>query len=109
MSHALILTAIARAKADDAFGDSGWLTFYLRGDPEQHKKMESGLVALGAVNLGGKEGGFVYAKLPVFVSEESIEAKISDVRKIAIDANIEIDIIDLDASSNVKKSKFYTL
>ena len=102
-------TAIEQARNDAAFRDGCWLTFYLAGPPDAHAMMLPGLVALKACNLDGAEGGFVYAKVPVELATSEIEARIALVRQLASDAEIEIVLIDLDASADVERSKFYNL
>ena len=102
-------TAITKAREDPAFGDEGWLTFYLAGDPSQHAAMKPGLQAMKAVNLSGAEGGFVYAKIPVELDESEITQRVSQVRSLAEQSEIRIDIIDLDATAYVTTSNFYTL
>lgn len=71
--------------------------------------MRSLLEDLGARNLDGNEGGFVYAKVPVDLNVKDIERTIGAVRKIVSQAGIEIDIIDLDSSDDVEQSKFLSL
>lgn len=102
-------TTLANARNDAAFGDDGWLTFYLVGALEQHQAMKPALIELGAVNLEGAEYGFVYAKVPVSLNAVEIEERIAQVRDLAGKANVKVDIIDLDASDVVERSKFYTL
>jgi hypothetical protein len=101
--------AFQKAKIDPAFRESGWLTFYLEGTPERHATMAPGLRKLGAVNLTDGVGGFVYAKVPVVIAEVEIVEQISNVSSLSEKAGIEIGVIDLDANSDVEKSKFYTL
>ena len=103
------LGAIENAKSHAAFGDGGWLTFYLCGDPSRHDQMKPHLEDLGARNLGGNEVGFIYAKVPVDLSVNDIKEKIASVRQIADEAGIEIDVIDLDSSEDVEQSKFFSL
>ena len=102
-------TAVEDAKSHDAFENAAWLTFYLFGDPPLHQKMRPALERLGARNLEGSEGGAVYAKVPVELCVEDIEEKIDTVRAMASEAGVEVDIIDLDSSSEVEHSKFFTL
>jgi hypothetical protein len=102
-------SALANAQQDAAFSDESWLTFYLSGSPDQHETMKAGLLELGAINLAGGEYGFVYAKVPVSLSEVEIEKRIEQVRDLAAEADVVIDLIDLDASADVERSKFYTL
>lgn len=101
--------ALTNAQNDAAFGDDGWLTFYLAGSREQHESMKTALIELGAVNLEGAEYGFVYAKVPVLLSVVEIEERVAQVRDLAAKADVAIDIIDLDASTDVERSKFYIL
>lgn len=101
--------AIAKAREDPAFGDDGWLTFYLAADPFQHAAMRPGLETFNAVNLDGTESGFVYAKLPIALKEDQIAQRVAQVHKLAEKTGVRIDIIDLDASADVRGSKFYTL
>lgn len=103
------LEAIQRAREDRAFGQNGWLTFYLEGAPEYHAAMAPGLRELNAENLTEGVGGCVYAKIPVVIDEIAIERKISIVRSLADEAGVEIGIIDLDSDSDVESSKFFTL
>ena len=102
-------TALADAQNDAAFGDDGWLTFYLDGAPERHESMKPALIELGAVNLERAEIGFVYAKVPVSLNVVEVEKRIDQVRALAGKAGVEIGVIDLDASTDVERSKFYTL
>ena len=101
--------AVEKAQNDRSFGETGWLTFYLQGSADQHMRMAPGLQELGAINLSDGSSGFVYAKVPVAIERSDIEARIEQVRALAKAVEIEIAVIDLDASSNVEKSKFYTL
>lgn len=101
--------AIESARNHPSFSNSCWLTFYLAGNPDRHAAMKPGLLKLDAVNLGEAEGGFVYAKIPVSLDEREIEASISSVRKLAEEANVDVEIIDLDSSSDVGESKLFTL
>ena len=105
----LDIVAIAKAKSDPEFEETGWITFYLTGDPESHEKMKPSLMAMGAVNLDGAEGGTVYAKLPVSIDELSITRCVSKTGVLAAQFGIQIDLVDLDSSKDVKTSKFYTL
>ena len=102
-------TIVADAKSHDAFENAAWLTFYLFGDPSLHEKMRPSLERLGARNLEGSEGGSVYAKVPVELCVEDIEQKIDTVRTLAFEAGVEVDIIDLDSSSEVEQSTFFIL
>lgn len=101
--------ALASARADAAFADDAWLTFYLRGDPSRHDAMKPALVAIGARNLEGAEGGFVYAKVPVTLDAQGIEQTVDEVRQLAAKCGLEIDIIDLDSSDDIQKTKVYFL
>lgn len=103
------LAAIVNARNDPSFGQEVWITFYLVGDPDGHASMAPSLVALNAVNLGGAEGGFVYAKVPASLNEAEIQERIAQVRALADKSEIEIAVIDLDAATDVERSKFYTL
>ena len=101
--------AFERAKAHDAFADRCWLTFYLVGSAEAHAAMRSGLVELGGENLSGGEYGFVYAKLPVHLYLHDIEDRVAQVRTLCLETGVSLDLIDLDSSSGVEASKFFTL
>lgn len=103
------LTALTNAQNDAEFGDDGWLTFYLVGALEQHRSIKDALAGLGAVNLEGAESGFVYAKVPVSMNCVEIEKRIAQVREVVGKAEVEIVLIDLDASTDVERSKFYNL
>jgi hypothetical protein len=102
-------SAIEMARNDPASEHNAWLTFYLMGSPLRHASMEPGLKAVNAVNLGGAEGGFVYAKVPVSMNAAEIEERISYVRKLADDAEVAIELIDLDSSEDIAQTKTYTL
>ena len=101
--------ALTSAKADEAFADDAWLTFYLCGDPDYHGAMKPELVDLGARNLDGAEGGFVYAKVPVRLDPVDIEQKIQIVRQLSARHGLDIAIIDLDSSDDIWISKCYFL
>jgi hypothetical protein len=105
----LDLDAVAKAKVDDAFAEDAWLTFYLFGDPWRHDALKPALVALGARNLVGAEGGMVYAKVPVTLDAKDIEQTVDEVRHLASGVGLDIHIIDLDSGDNVERSKFYSL
>ena len=101
--------AIEKAKNDPSFDAKGWLTFYLVGSAEQHRDMAAGLAELDAVNLTDGAGGSVYAKVPVGITEPKILSCIQRVQTLAETMGVQIAVIDLDASPDVEKSKFYTL
>lgn len=101
--------AIEKATNDPAFGTEGWLTFYLLGNPDRHEAMAPALVALEAINLGGGEGGFVYAKVPVPLDEREIETRVKQVQALTDASGVEILVIDLDSAAAAERSKFYTL
>lgn len=101
--------AVAKAKADAAFAEQAWLTFYLFGDPWRHHALKPALVALGARNLDGAEGGMVYAKVPVTLEARDIEQKVDEVRHLASAVGLEIHIIDVDSSEDVERTTFYSL
>jgi hypothetical protein len=101
--------ALASAKEDAAFAEDAWLTFYVCGDPSCHDAMKPALVALGARNLEGAEGGFVYAKVPVTLDAKDIEQTVNEVRHLAAKFGLEIDAIDLDSSDDIYKTKAYFL
>lgn len=71
--------------------------------------MKAGLVALNAINLSGAEYGFVYAKVPVRLCQVEIQRLIEQVHGLATEAGVEIAVIDLDASADVARSKFYNV
>lgn len=102
-------SALTKARSDPAFGERGWLTFYLCGAPAQLHAMQAGLLSLDAINLGGSEYGFVYAKVPARLRQEDIERRIAQVVDLAIAAGVTVDMVDLDASPDVDRSKFYTI
>ncbi len=101
--------AVAKAKADAAFAEQAWLTFYLFGDPWRHHAMKPALVALGAQNLDGAEGGMVYAKVPVTLEVRDIAQKVDEVRLLASGIGLEIHIIDIDSSGDVERATFFSL
>lgn len=105
----LDLDALAKAKADATFSEQAWLTFYLFGDPWRHDALKPTLGALGARNLGGAEGGTVYAKVPVTLDANDIEQTVDKVRHLASNVGLEIHIIDLDSSEDVERATFYSL
>ena len=97
------------AKAHADFQNGGWLTFYLMGHPSSHRSTWLELKRLGTVNLKGEEGGFVYAKFPVSLDQAKIEQVFETVWKLASEADLDCQIVDLDASPDVERSKFFTL
>ena len=101
--------AIQLALADDRFGSNAWLTFYLFGNPEALRAMKPGLIAMNAVNLDGEECGCLYAKVPVQLERTEIERTVTNVRSLRREHDISIDIVDLDSSTDVGSSKFFTL
>ena len=101
--------AIEKAKNDSSFEAKGWLTFYLVGSAEQHREMAPALAELDAVNLTDGAGGSVYAKVPVEITETEILSCIQQIQALAETMGVEIAVIDLDASTDVEKSKFFTL
>ncbi|WP_394271096.1 hypothetical protein [Qipengyuania sp.] len=105
----LDLSAIAKAQTDPDFSPGGWLTFYLFGEPVRHHAIRARLSSLGAQNLGGAEGGFVYAKVPVRIDRASIGKTIDKVQALALEVGLELHLIDLDSSNEVGRSKIYTL
>lgn len=56
--------------------------------------MAPALVALEAINLGGSEGGFVYAKVPVPLDEREIETRVKQVQALADASGVEILVVD---------------
>lgn len=101
--------ALAKAKADAAFSQQAWLTFYLFGEPWRHDELKPTLVALGARNLDGAEGGMVYAKVPMMLDFNDIEQTVQEVRQLASRVGLEIHIIDLDSTDDVVRATFYSL
>lgn len=71
--------------------------------------MKPALVALGARNLEGAEGGFDYAKVPVTLDANEVEQTVNNVRHLAAKCGLEIDTIDLDSSDDIQKTKVYSI
>ena len=109
MIDEIVWDGLKAAKAHPDFSDGGWLTFYLMGHPDNHRATWPEFQKLGAVNLEGEEGGFVYAKFPVSLEQSKIEEIVERVWAISSEADLDCSIIDLDASTDVKHSKFFTL
>ncbi|MBO6609138.1 hypothetical protein [Altererythrobacter sp.] len=97
------------AKAHPDFAGQGWLTFYLMGQPENHRSSWPDFRELGAANLRGEEGGFVYAKFPVALNKNDIGAILERVLQLYSQAELDCSIVDIDASPDVERSKFFTL
>ena len=102
-------SALESALSNVDFGSKAWLTFYLNADPARLHLICKDLSELDAVNLEGSEGGFVYAKIPVELTKKKIANAIASVRQLAGNYKVDIDLIDLDSSSGVGISTFYTL
>ena len=100
---------IQLAVADERFGSSAWLTFYLSGYPDDLRAMKPRLIAMDAVNLDGEEGGWLYAKVPVQLKRTEIEKTVTNVRSLTSEHDVRIDIVDLDSSADASSSKFFTL
>jgi len=101
--------AFERAKANPAFEDRCWLTFYLVGSTQAHSAMKPGLQELEGENLTGGEYGWIYAKVPVNLEFDHIGDRVARVRTLCFETGVILDLIDLDSSSDVKASKFFTL
>jgi hypothetical protein len=102
-----LASAIDQAFASPEFGSAAWLTFYLMGDEADLRALASRLSELGAENLDGAEGGFVYAKLPVEVDARNVQAAADQIGGLAEEHNVVVDHIDLDSSADVTASKFF--
>lgn len=109
MIYQIAWDSLDAAKAHPDFGDGGWLTFYLMGQPENHPSTWPEFRKLGAVNLEGEVSGFVYAKFPVSLDKQDIEKVVERVWAHSAEAELDCSIIDLDASADVERSKFFTL
>ena len=109
MIDEIVWDGFEAAKAHPNFADGAWLTFCLMGHPDNHRSAWPEFQKLGAVNLEGEEGGFVYAKFPVSLDRSRIEQVVEKVWKLSSDADLDCSIIDLDASTDVERSKFFTL
>ena len=101
--------ALGKAASSPDFGKNAWLTFYLCDQPDKLESLAIELAERGGVNLDGVEGGFLYAKMPVQLDAHDIERVASETSALARKHSIEVDLIDLDSSADVTKSKFFTL
>ena len=86
-----------------------WLTFYLSAAPACLDALALKLSGLGAVNLGGAEGGFLYPKLPVENDPAAVAIAVGNVRALAIDCGVEVISVDVDTSPDVEGSAFREL
>jgi hypothetical protein len=86
-----------------------WLTFYATGPEERLVRLATLLGPLGAVNLDGADGGFLYPKMPVAHEPENVADLIIHVRDIAEREGVEILSVDIDTSADVTRTKFAEL
>ena len=108
IAHHQLKNAVDQAAASPQFGTAAWLTFYLSGSERDLTELAADLSELGAENLSGAEGGFIYAKVPVEIKSLSIEAVAGQVSRLAEQHNVLVDHIDLDSSTEVT-SQFFCL
>lgn len=101
--------ALKKAENADEFEDNAWLTFYLEGETGRLESLAGDLAQLGAQNLDGTEGGFLYAKLPTKLLADEIESTVSKVHALAVQHAINVGLIDLDSSQDVQSSTFFTV
>lgn len=106
---ALDWSNFSKALSHEDFGDEAWLTFYLDGTTRALDELVPDLAGLRASNCGGSEGCFVYAKVPVVLSKEDIEAKVAVVRHLASRRGVNVGLIDLDPSPEIHSMIFFTL
>ena len=90
-------------------GGEWWLTFYLTAAPECLERVAMGLRTLGAVNLYGAEGGFLYPKVAVPAEPDSIVSLVAQVRELAQAEGVETLSVDVDTTSDVHRSNFVEL
>ena len=109
ISTAAVTEALGKAVSSSDFGDEAWLTFYLCGASKNLTSLADDLANLGARNLDGAEGGFIYAKMPVLLNADDILRVAHETSALAERHNIIVDHIDLDSSPEVDSSKFFSL
>jgi hypothetical protein len=90
-------------------GSDWWLTFYLTAAQERLERVALHLRSLGAVNLDGAEGGFLYSKLPVQGEPNAVALIVSQVRALADADGVETLSVDVDTSPDVMRSNFVEL
>jgi hypothetical protein len=105
----VLVDVIAEAARLPEFGGNAWLTFYLTGSHSNLESMATALKESGASNLDGAQAGFLYAKLPTKLELSELKRNVRNVRSLADQCGVNIDLIDLDSSSDVERSKFITL
>lgn len=90
-------------------GSDWWLTFYLTAPAERLETLAARLAPLGAVNLDGAEGGFLYPKLPVSSEPNDVVRLISQIRELSYAEGVEALSVDIDTSPDVTRSHFVEL
>ena len=90
-------------------GDRLWLTFYLMGPPDNLQNVSERLKARGWVNVDGWEGAFLYPKVQVEKSVNSVVRAAEATQELCVPHDIEILNIDADMSPDVERSQFVTL
>jgi hypothetical protein len=101
---------VAAISANPGFADRDWwLTFYLTAAGERLERLAARLRPLGAVNLDGAEGGFLYPKLPVEREPDAVFEIVSQVRALADAEGVETLSVDVDTSADVSRSNFVEL
>ena len=100
--------AVALGRPD--FSDASlWLTYYLCGRPDALSELAETLSERGYVNLDGWESGFLYPKQSCTPYSEEIARQIDGLRSVCDPKSIEMLHVDLDTSSDVRRSTFQTL
>jgi hypothetical protein len=97
------------AASSPEFADDAWLTFYLCGEQSSLESLAGDLAALGARNLDGAEGGFIYAKMPVRLNADDVLRVATEIDALAERRRVIVDHIDLDSSPEIGGSKFFCL
>ncbi len=108
--RARVIEAMDEATGDALFqGRPLWLTFYLNAPQESLEALAPELAGLGAQNLGGAEGGFIYPKIPIADSTAATADVVDRVLSLCDEYNVKPLTIDLDTDPDVTRAKFRTL
>lgn len=86
-----------------------WLTFYLTAAPAKLDEIAGSLSSLGAVNLEGSDGGFLYPKIPIEREPSVMAARVGQVLKIAASCGVYVLSVDVDTCPDVRFSLFSEL
>jgi hypothetical protein len=101
---------VAAIRATPEFSECAWwLTFYLNAEQGPLERLATRLSELGAVNLDGAEGGFLYPELPVQSEPDAVIEMVTKIRALADDERVEVLSVDVDTSVDVNRSNFVEL